>query len=62
MKRGFTLVELITTFALTAVIIVLLLNVVIIIRNLYTSSNVKTQLYKGNFVIHFILKMQLYTL
>ncbi len=45
MKRGFTLVELITTFALTAVIIVLLLNVVIIIRNLYTSSNVKTQLY-----------------
>ena len=44
-KNGFTLVELITTFALTAVIIVLLINVVIIIKNVYSNTNIKTELY-----------------
>lgn len=44
-QNGFTLVELITTFALTATIIILLLNVVVVIKNLYTNTNIKTQLY-----------------
>ena len=44
-KNGFTLVELITTFALTSVIIILLINVVIIIKNVYSNSNIKTELY-----------------
>ena len=44
-KNGFTLVELITTFALTAIIIVILLNVVSVIKDLYTSTNIKTELY-----------------
>ena len=44
-KNGFTLVELITTFALTATIIILLLNVVVVIKNLYTNTNIKTELY-----------------
>lgn len=45
MKKGFTLVELITTFALTAVIIVLLLNVVNAIKNIYEKNNIKSELY-----------------
>ena len=44
-KNGFTLVELITTFALTTVIIVLLINVVLLIKNIYSKTNVKTELY-----------------
>lgn len=44
-KNGFTLVELITTFALTSIIIVLLINVVTIIKNTYSNSNIKTELY-----------------
>lgn len=44
-KNGFTLVELITTFALTSVIIILLINVVTIIKSLYSNSNIKTELY-----------------
>lgn len=44
-KRGFTLVELITTFLLSSVIIILLLNVAIVIRNIYSKTNVKTNLY-----------------
>ena len=43
--RGFTLLELITTFALSAVIIILLMNIIVVIKNLYSKSNVKTELY-----------------
>lgn len=41
-KKGFTLIELITTFALTATIVILLMNVIVIIKNVYSSSNAKT--------------------
>lgn len=44
-NKGFTIVELITTFALSALIIILLMNVVIIIKNVYTKSNIKSELY-----------------
>lgn len=44
-KRGFTLVELITTFALAAVIIVLLINIIVVIRNIYSKTDMKTELY-----------------
>ena len=44
-NKGFTLVELITTFALSAVIVILLMNIIIIIRNLYSKSSIKTELY-----------------
>lgn len=49
-NKGLTLVELITTFALTAVIVVLLINVIMVIKNLYTKTNLKTELYinQGN--------------
>jgi len=43
-KKGFTLVELITTFALTAVIVTILVNVSVIIRNMYNKANIKTHL------------------
>ena len=43
--RGFTLIELITTFALSAVIIVLLMNIISVIKNVYSKSNIKTELY-----------------
>lgn len=44
-NKGFTLVELITTFSLTAVIIVLLMNVIIIMKNTYSKTGIKTDLY-----------------
>ena len=49
-NRGFTLVELITTFALSAVIIVLLINIIVVIRNIYSKTDLKTELYinQGN--------------
>lgn len=43
-KKGFTLVELVTTFALTAVIIIILLNIVLIIKDLYTKYDIKSSI------------------
>ena len=43
-KKGFTLIELITTFALTATIVIILMNVILIIKNIYSMSNLKTNL------------------
>lgn len=43
-KKGFTLVELITTFALTAVIVTILVNISVIIRNIYNKTELKTEL------------------
>lgn len=43
-KNGFTLIELITTFALSAVIVILLINIVLIIKNIYIKSSVRTEL------------------
>jgi len=44
-NKGLTIVELITTFALTAVIIVLLMNIIVVIKNIYSKANIKTELY-----------------
>ena len=44
-KKGFTLIELITTFALSAVIIVILINIIVVIRNIYSNNDLKSQLY-----------------
>lgn len=44
MKKGFTLIELITTFALTSTIIIILLNIVILIKNIYSKYDIKTRL------------------
>ncbi len=43
-KKGFTLVELITTFSLVSVIVILLMNLLVLIKNIYSESNVKTNL------------------
>ena len=43
-KKGFTLIELITTFALSTVIIILLINIVLIIKNIYSENNIKSEL------------------
>lgn len=44
-NRGFTLVELITTFALTSVIIILFLNIINIMQKTYSNVGIKTELY-----------------
>lgn len=44
-NKGFTLVELITTFALSCVVIILLLNVIVLIKDIYYETNLKTELY-----------------
>lgn len=43
-KKGFTLIELITTFALSTVIIIILLNIISIIKNIYVQNNIKSTL------------------
>ncbi len=43
-KKGFTLVELITTFALSTLLITILINVFLIIKNIYYESDLKTKL------------------
>ena len=43
-KKGFTLIELITTFALSTVIIIILLNIISIIKNIYVQNNIKSSL------------------
>lgn len=43
-KKGFTLIELITTFLLAVVIIILLLNIISIIKNIYQKNDIKSKL------------------
>ena len=43
-SKGFTLVELITTFALASVIIILLINIIVVIKNIYSKTDIKTEL------------------
>ena len=43
-KRGFSLIELVTTCALSSVIIILLINIIVILKNTYTKNNIKTTL------------------
>lgn len=43
-NKGFTVVELITTFCLSAIVILIFFNVVLIIRDVYVTSNLKTKL------------------
>lgn len=43
-KKGFTVIELITTFALSTVIIIILINVVLMIKNIYSENNIKSEL------------------
>ena len=43
-KKGFTLIELITTFALTSVIVILLINVVLLIKDIYMQNYIRSSL------------------
>jgi len=43
-KKGFTVIELITTFALSTVIIIILVNVVLMIKNIYSENDIKSEL------------------
>lgn len=43
-NKGFTLVELITTFAVASAIALILFNVVLSIKNIYSKTNIKTNL------------------
>ena len=43
-NKGLTIVELVTTFALSTVIIFILINIIVLIKNIYTKNDIKTQL------------------
>lgn len=43
-RRGFTLIELITTFALATTIIIILINIVLLIKNIYNQNYIKSTL------------------
>ena len=44
-NKGLTIIELITTIAIATVIIVLLINITVVIKNVYSKSSIKTELY-----------------
>lgn len=50
-KNGFTLVEILISFSLASIVVILLLNVIIIMKNLYTEDGMKTNLliHQANF-------------
>ena len=58
-KKGFTLVELITTFSLSAIIIVILINVVLIIKNMSSEENMKTKLFKDQSYLSNVLNSKI---
>jgi len=43
-KNGFTLIELVTTFALASVLIILLINIILVIKDIYIKSNIEGKL------------------
>ena len=43
-KNGFTVVELVVSFALTMIIVIMLLQVVTTVKNLYISAGIKTEM------------------
>ena len=43
-KKGFTLIELITTFALASVLIIILINIIIVIKNVYSKNDIRSEL------------------
>jgi len=43
-NKGFTLIELVTTFAISTVIIIILMNTVLVIKNIYSNNNIKSEL------------------
>jgi len=43
-KKGFTLIELITTFALASVLIIILMNIIVVIKNIYTKNDIRGEL------------------
>ena len=50
-KKGFTVIELIVSFVLVITIATLLLQMVILLKNIYTSSGVKTEMLNKQAVI-----------
>lgn len=50
-KNGFTLVEILISFSLASIVVILLLNVIIIMKNLYVEDGMKTNLliHQANF-------------
>ncbi len=51
MKKGFTVIELIVSFSLVLVIVMFLFQIVIHLKNLYTISNLKTELLNKQSII-----------
>lgn len=43
-NKGMTLVELIASFTLSSIIIVLLINVIVVLKDVYTKSSIKSEL------------------
>lgn len=43
-KKGFTLIELITTFALASILIIILMNIIVVIKNIYTKNDIRGEL------------------
>lgn len=58
-KKGFTLIELITTFSVAAIIIVLLVNIVVSIQEVYSKSNIKTELYVNQATLSNVINSKL---
>lgn len=59
-NKGFTLVELITTFALAAIIIIFLMNIIVIVKNIYSKSEIKSNLLVEQSTLSSVINKKIY--
>lgn len=54
-NKGFSMIELIVSFSITTVIVVMLLQIVLVLKDVYTKSSIKTSiLNKQNIIVNLI--------
>lgn len=54
-NKGFSMIELIVSFSITTVIVVMLLQIVLVLKDVYTKSSIKTALLnKQNIIVNLI--------
>lgn len=60
-NKGFTVVELLSTFTLTMIVTLLLFEIVVELKNVYVSSDIETKIKNENALIATAINKQIYT-
>lgn len=59
-NKGFTLIELITTFALSAVIIIFLINIIVVSKNIYSKNESRSNLIIEQSNLSYMINKKIY--